>query len=795
MSIKYSLNDVLIESSVRDYSAIRIDPEWTPTQTHERKMERIFRKAERRAFRIPGWVAAAASVVVLFGVLASVKPVRDAVGSFFGLRGGDGTQTGQATGTGSGESRADETTHGETDPYYEDPYIEFESLIESLAANGYDEQKWKRLDSFGKWAFDNCCAYYFAQRNGDRKNAVYSVFCAEKLTAETGGDWGKFTNGLHAYQPQDLNDIDAIAPGWLTAFADAAYGYAKTHIPFDSLREDYPYTYTVLTVGGYEKYEYPVYDPSKRTISENIDRILNVGYDERTYRFLRTFDAYEYCVKEYFNEENAGRRAVMSVICADCIRNFDDDGKSSKCTFPLKMLLGVDGYRFLFEVDGVGIDPRRVGENTQLYAGWLDRYTKMLERAASEHEKSLFTHDFDLNGMILDRVGFSGYRSASAEEKRLTDFLDEALTLYNAVRFGSVLYGEKNDYERVNPLTDEMIKHLAAQRGTDYVDDVELIKFTDGMRTLAGWKEKYLKLLPADAVSRMLRETERFYIIDGEVYIDVYTTLGNPFWTVCPGTLRVSGKTGNTYSARAVVSRRYAGYCEETFEIEEQSDGSLRLVGGTFFEKYYGAEENEVTKAHAAEAVYEVLRAYSALYNGVVSEAEALDECVNSEVFETVGFRRLDGGNDTEGLSGVKADLPAYAGVYCGRMGLYRYAARPIADLMLSEGGPVSYARFAASPYAETVILISPAKAKALTVPQVDPAEGFSRIGVYNALKTVSSSGKTITVALDFERTVNGEKSVVTYTFTVGLKNEGNYNDGYPELIGGTFADMLTEDK
>ena len=86
-SDKLSFKDALLEAGVRDYHSIEKDGSWTPSGKLEAGMEKLIKdqRPARRFFCSPLFkgVAIAASFAVLFGVLASVKPVREAFGSMF----------------------------------------------------------------------------------------------------------------------------------------------------------------------------------------------------------------------------------------------------------------------------------------------------------------------------------------------------------------------------------------------------------------------------------------------------------------------------------------------------------------------------------------------------------------------------------------------------------------------------------------------------------------------------------------------------------------------------------------
>ena len=143
-------------------------------------------------------------------------------------------------------------------------------------------------------------------------------------------------------------------------------------------------------------------------------------------------------------------------------------------------------------------------------------------------------------------------------------------------------------------------------------------------------------------------------------------------------------------------------------------------------------------------------------------------------------------------LGEITAPLPAYIGIYCGERLLGQYVDEETLGIMMSDGGPVTHVGYSIDgDYSvdKRVILISPAGAKARTVPVIGAAGSIDATDVRGALRELSSSDTSITVALDFVREENGEKRNVTYTFELTLAGKT------ARLTGGTFYDLLRSDK
>ncbi len=83
--LKYSFKDALLESAVREYGATETDASWSPSEKLISRIDALSAKSKKRAVSpLVKWVAIAASAAVLFGVLASVRPVREGISALFG---------------------------------------------------------------------------------------------------------------------------------------------------------------------------------------------------------------------------------------------------------------------------------------------------------------------------------------------------------------------------------------------------------------------------------------------------------------------------------------------------------------------------------------------------------------------------------------------------------------------------------------------------------------------------------------------------------------------------------------
>ncbi|MBO4868713.1 MAG: hypothetical protein J5585_03270 [Clostridia bacterium] len=792
MSIKYSLNDVLIESGVRDFREIAICADWTPTDKHKTKMEKIFNSADGRVSgRLKSILAAAAAAAIIFGVLAAIKPVRDGVASFFSglftkpahtVTDTDTTaQTHVTEPDTAAETTAPDTAADQAGAELPD---DARGLIDYMVRNGVSTAAWKKLRECGD-GVDVCLDMLKTEEYGT-VTCICSAFVSSRLYNELkyGVGWSTATANMAPYLYNELASGDMCPTVYMSECAQHLREYFSENVTTEKLHQDYPVTSKVLSAYGGEYDD--VYDPKSKTAAENIRRLCDFKYDEKVHKALLNYEAFEYCAKAYFTETDIKARAVMSVVCAEYIRNRCDDGKASKSSLPLKLLLGEQGYTKLFTCGGEILKMSRVDEEAENYSQWLDAFVSDLKAAAQFWPESVFEAELTELHALLDNAGFTGYRVPPQRDDEIISAINDAISLYNAVSFGAAAEGwcdhETGYRERAEegtPMTAEMLEHLApfytynGDQPRLYLEEVTLSPSTRGY---GEWLGHYCGVLPEDVVRRLLRDTPRFIIIGDSVYLNVFTTEGTEYYHALQGTLGyVSGQDGKIV-VTAVVSRRFEEYSYESFELED-GGGALKLVGGTFYEKYLMTDPEKITRTKAAECVYEVLKAYSSLYNGDVSVAASAEECTNSALFADPGYDRFGSG-----------EREYYTGVYTGELALYEYADGGIADLMLSDGGPVSRAYHNGN----DVIAIMPGAAEATVNLKQGPIYRISLIEFCDILKIESQTADTVTASLQLEREENGKTTVGTYTFELEMR-ENNYYGWRAILVGGTFLDLLSK--
>ncbi|MBO4869059.1 MAG: hypothetical protein J5585_05055 [Clostridia bacterium] len=182
-SDKLSFKDALIEAGVRDYYATEKDKTWAPSGKLESGMEKLIEKQgpARRFFGSPLFkgVAVAASLAVLFGVLASVKPVRQGVASAIGRVFGAGEDSETVAGTADPADTETESVPVTTDAPVIEQTTEAETAADTGAAVYENEIERCLMLLQDPYKYDEAREYLFNQRDAEDVFKYCVVLMAE----------------------------------------------------------------------------------------------------------------------------------------------------------------------------------------------------------------------------------------------------------------------------------------------------------------------------------------------------------------------------------------------------------------------------------------------------------------------------------------------------------------------------------------------------------------------------------------------------------------------------------------
>ena len=129
MSYKFTLRDVLLEESEKEFYSIKPDFDWERSENHKKAINKLFEDKPSIFEKIGSsplykGLSIAAAVVIILGALIAIRPVREAVASLF-KRTPDTTDVGEQTGPDGTDEGSVMITDTETDPDATDPGDEY----------------------------------------------------------------------------------------------------------------------------------------------------------------------------------------------------------------------------------------------------------------------------------------------------------------------------------------------------------------------------------------------------------------------------------------------------------------------------------------------------------------------------------------------------------------------------------------------------------------------------------------------------------------------------------------------
>ena len=780
--LKYSFKDALLESAVREFGATETDASWSPSEKLISRIDALSRKSKKRAVSpLVKWIAIAASAAVLFGVLASVRPVREGISALFGKT--DETEPPSFTGsqtylteeetdrmtekTGNAYPSTEpetvviptETTAPETEREPETPEEYVDALIDKLAKNGYTADDWDKLRLMGEMAFDRCVTRFMKTGKSRNQMCVMCIFAAEYIKDE-----------LEQKAPSLLSDCplpetSGIAePGffgkslgykWISALKSSALTYAKRKTE-EQIEKDTPILHRFLELIGFDDYRI---DYDKLTVSECIDLIVEAKKFDGAYSNLvydRKTETVEYCVKNYFSETDGDRRTVMSWLFYSAAQN-SGAGMSA--------LVGRDTVLSLVSAGGsVSVTDRTVFANTQTIEPLIARYADIARKEAKNHYEDVMKCDFPCTYLLLNAMGFNDYKPGKPDISFYArGAIRAAEELYLAVTDGFVPEA-LND--KTHPIeSDAEREGLPERTRSEYYGYVPLSDFY-------AYFDKYIDRRITDGC---LFNNDWFNVIGDRVYMfcgGPQSILGVDYYTT-----KLVERNGNKATLTADVSFPHGMFSFKrgvTFEVEEY-DGGVRVTGGEFADRLLRREYA------AAGSVASVLQTYL-----VIREAQR-EYLYNSSSLLYNSYEEVP-----ENYRNVLTEDMEYPVYYRE----YGYDEHP---LNMSASDEIIDALHRKTDVYDGVAL-HPEKSSVKHTPAFDllvnsvEEYGYSRIINYDVLlsmNVIESTEDHLIFSLDFIKEENGGSENVTYTFEVrrNVPYETLYGEVLTDvLVGGTFV-------
>ena len=657
------------------------------------------------------------------------------------------------------------------------------ALVDDLAANGYDADKWQRLTSYGSIAFDQLIKQYYrgALALDAAHRTVISCFAADYLRDEIGSAEGTIFEGLKLPDPvTGLSDESNAS--WLYDYSTKVTSVAKATEELE-FAERLPKAHRFMDLRNFG-HMFP-FTPEKNTGAGCVDVYVK-------YKSAKTNETVTNKISDYFKSYSyssapSGVRAEAAAYCAVKYRTETDPTVRSLygwlfCLAAREDVTPIAGSEYahalLYDKAHYFIYEHEIWDYIERFEPVIGEFIPLAENFMANYPKKQAEADHPITCAALDALGFDGYKPGEPDIAfRARNTVKEALELANALCYGigrhdgtSVYYKDPDD-----PSTPDYPAALAEaikNNGIDYYEG--LSTQAEGFKTADEWKRYYKSILSDSIVDKAIRSTNFFVIADGIVYTS--NEMWEGIYEIDLTGLKVTGeKNGvSTLSVNIMIPWGMGHYEQEvTFEVTEDKNG-IKIVGGTFVEIFL---EPGTTKGKAALTVFELLRIKAMLIDGEggFEEFQGYQEPKTLHTQEELikFYKDWYYASDPPVLSDDAFPIYAHNGWdsddswECMIKGVL---PEEYYDILITFNGRVINAG--------SYILIKAGEGTG-AAPVIGPVNGLTLTDVYNAIKVKSNKNGKMTVSLDFNAKENGAAKTVTYTFEI---------DG-SRLTGGTFKE------
>ena len=653
-------------------------------------------------------------------------------------------------------------------------------LVDDLAANGYDAEKWQKLTEYGDAAFDQLIKQYYKGAALDAaRRTVISCFAADYLRREISVQESKIFEGLTIPDPSTGLSDESNA-SWLYDYSAKVTTAAKVTEELDFARL-LPRSYRFIELRNFG-HLFP-FTPEKNTGAGCVDVYVK-------YKSAQTNETVTNKISDYFKHYYSAPSGVRAEAAAYCAVKYQTETDPTFralygwlfCLAAREDVTPIAGSEYehalLYDKDRYFIYEHEIWDYIERFEPVIGEFIPLAEKFMANYPKKQAETDHPITCAALDALGFDGYKPGEPDIAfRARDTVKEALELANALTYGvgkrdetSVLYGAA-DVPNCPDYPAALAKAIK-DNGVDYYDGFR--SQAEGFRTADEWKRYYKKILSDSIVDSAIRTTRYFVIADGTVYT-CYEG-GSSIYEMKLTELKVTGeKNGvSTLSVNIMIPWGMGHYEQEvTFEVTEDKNG-IKIVGGTFVEIFL---EPGATKGKAALTVFELLRIKAMLIDGEggFEEFQGYEEPKTLHTQEELIKFYKD--EYYTGDPPVLSDdaFPIYAHAGWDSDNSWEWIIKSVLpeeyyDILITFNGRVINTG--------SYILIKAGDGTG-AAPVIGPVNGLTPTDVYNAIKVKSNKNGKMTVSLDFNAKENGAAKTVTYTFEI---------DG-SRLTGGTFKE------
>ena len=637
---------------------------------------------------------------------------------------------------------------------------EIDAVIARLASEGFDENAWAYLSAFGDAAYKRCLELRIrplAEMTG-RMTAVVSIFASRYIKDEA------ISTGL--LSEKDFYDSDGVEFDFgnynvnrFSFLKTNAQSYGRKHTIYD-ITENYPHLKIFLDAISFDSY---YFDPAAEDLQSFFEHLVKTPDPSATSYYLanRREETIDYIAGHYAGDTDPKLRAAMDTV-----------------------LWGIVGQNagWIYSMTGSAMPYGSVNNYLEEY---LDYVRSNLGSFYEDEIKEYVPDTYRL----LSKLGISGYKTGEpGYAERSYEAISALLDLYSAVNYGFVktdgprhiyvydheYYEDDETHFTVSPYPDGLDEKVREYYGGRYEDYYpELTSPQSGMDTPDGFKAYFRQFMTDGIVDGLFRENANFLIFKGKIYCrDVYDPR--------IGLFSHSARVLKEYEGGAVIAFKTINYYtndtrEYTVNVSDTPSG-IKITGGTFVEILPDGSDS-VGKGSVADAIQAVLLMHEVYFNGT--------PIVGYECFESKPVYLNSPDDAPENLKNAVKQLSAdYFPVYYMASGV----GTVWRDCMHNRYVEKIDNDWDSLPYRRGFLI--PSLAGERNEPAFCEPDDITVYNVYENMKIIEKTDKSMTVSLDFIHYDKGSDQGTPRTYTFEFSISDAYG-GFRGLTGGTFLDEV----
>ena len=574
-----------------------------------------------------------------------------------------GTVTEQSTEPAQSGAATEQNTEPVTDPVTE-PVTDTETdapgpitdeeiiaaLVDDLAANGYDADKWQKLTAYGATAFDQLIKQYYKGSLDMARRTVISCFAADYLRDEIESAQGSIFEGLKLPDPAAALSDESNA-SWLYDYSAKVTTKAKVTEELEFAKR-LPKAHRFMDLRNFG-HMFP-FTPEKNTGAGCVDVYVK-------YKSAKTNETVTNKISEYLG--SYALSAVRAEAAAYCAVRYQTETDAT-----VRALLGWlfynTAYGDIYTISGYDyIKVRSYDNATQINESNVLNYKELFEPVISDfitlakdllrsYPKIQAEADYPYACAALDALGFEGYKPG---EPDIAFYAREAVSalneLYLAVRYGYCRAGLSE-----NVTLNEIVYKVNVQYG-ERIHEQHVDRYECSEEEFYAYFEKYVS---RDIIETFIRDNA-IYAVPGEgipdpaangedraLYMPIYVydgkisisdALGPQYISsVTADSARLIEQNGNKATIGVLFHYSHAAMGTDIeMELQIVKDGNgIRITGGEMIDKAFTKAQDEMFVAaktfvaymnlHEGDRTFYSSLDYVRVYNYYVDLPEAYKE-------------------------------------------------------------------------------------------------------------------------------------------------------------------------